>query len=95
MIDSDSIIIQGVTEDGRRFRPSDWVDRISSHFATYRLRTLRYNPMIVPGQYNGVKCLVVDKALKEANPQAWDYLMHFAQMNKLVITDGAEIAANE
>ncbi len=81
-----SILILGVKNSGQRFRPSDWVDRISSTLATYGPgRRLRYSSMVVPGIHEGVKCLLVDPQLQQASPSAWSFIMNFASRNDLQI----------
>ena len=41
------IFVQGLTKDGKQFRPSDWVDRMCSSFATFgENRKLRYSPYL-------------------------------------------------
>ncbi|WP_029407764.1 DUF3579 domain-containing protein [Thiomicrorhabdus sp. Milos-T2] len=79
-------IIQGVTEDGRKFRPSDWIDRISSMGATYEMQRLVYSDMLHPELYDGQKCLIIDMALEEKNPGMFQYVMNFVKSNKLQMT---------
>jgi len=84
-----SIVVLGLRQDGSRFRPSDWVDRLSGTFASYGPgRRLRYNPMVVPGVHDGVKCLVVDPKLKERDAFAFNFIMNFAARNDLQILHG-------
>ena len=86
------IIIQGVTRDGKTFRPSDWVDRMCSTFATFgENRKLRYSPYLRPEVVNGVRCLAVDLKLKETNPEGFEQLMHFVNENQLNVVDEAGI----
>ena len=62
------IIIEGITHEGKPFRPSDWVDRMCSTFATFgENRKLRYSPYLRPEMVNGVRCLAVDMQLKNIN----------------------------
>jgi hypothetical protein len=84
------IFIQGLTRDGKQFRPSDWVDRMCSTFATFgENRKLRYSPYLRPEMLNGTRCLVVDMKLKDVSPERFDELMQFANENQLKITDEA------
>lgn len=84
------IIIEGVTREGKQFRPSDWVDRMCSTFATFgENRKLRYSPYLKPEMVNGVRCLVVDVKLKDTNPEGFEQLMHFVEENQLSIKDEA------
>ena len=86
---SNEIIIEGVTRAGKPFRPSDWVDRMCSTYASFGAdRKLRYSPYLKPRQLNGVRCLAVDLKLKEINPEGFAQLMHFAEENQLSLKDG-------
>ncbi|HSR02030.1 MAG TPA: DUF3579 domain-containing protein [Methylophilaceae bacterium] len=91
----EEIIIQSLTREGKRFRPSDWVDRICSSYATFgEDRKLRYSPYLKPEMIEGIRCLAVDMQLKTANPEGFEELMEFARENQLNILneDGASIA---
>jgi hypothetical protein len=80
------IIIQSLTRDGKPFRPSDWVDRICSSYATFgEDRKLRYSPYLKPEMIDGIRCLAVDMQLKIANPEGFEELMEFAEENQLNI----------
>lgn len=81
---SRKIIIEGVTEDGRPFRPSDWIERISGSLSTFgNDRRIRYSQYLQPQILEGKKCLVIDQSLRERNPSAFNFLMDFAKGNKL------------
>jgi len=80
------IIIEGVTTDGRRFRPSDWAERMSGALCTFgRGRRIQYSPLMQPMAREGVKCIVLDPALKQSNPELFNYIMNFARSNHLNI----------
>jgi hypothetical protein len=84
------IIIQGLTRTGKPFRPSDWVDRMCSTYASFGAdRKLRYSPYLKPRVINGVRCLAVDMKLRDVNPEGYAQLMHFAEENQLNIVDSA------
>ena len=84
------IFVQGLTRDGKPFRPSDWVDRMCSSFATFgENRKLRYSPYLRPEVLNGVRCLAVDLQLKVVNPEGFEHVMLFAEENQLNILDEA------
>ena len=90
------ITIEGITREGKPFRPSDWVDRMCSTFATFgENRKLRYSPYLRPEMVNGVRCLAVNMQLKDTNPEGFEQLMHFVEENQLSILDhaGNKIAA--
>ena len=87
---ADEIIIEGLTRAGKPFRPSDWVDRMCSTFASFGVdKKLRYSPYLKPRVANGVRCLAVDLKLKTVNPDGFTQLMQFAEENQLNILDAA------
>ena len=87
--------IQGITLDGRVFRPSDWAERLAGAMSSFRPGGVRvgrsgpigYSPYCVPNVINGVKCVVVSEALRELEPMAWDFVMNFARDNQLQVAD--------
>jgi hypothetical protein len=90
------IFIQSQTKDGKAFRPSDWVDRMCSSFASFGVdRKLRYSPYLKPEMIDGTRCLAVDMRLKETNPDGFEELMQFANENNLNVIneEGAQIEA--
>lgn len=79
-----SIIIEGIQTDNRKFRPSDWIERIASNWATFGAdHRLRYSPAVYPCIINGEKCLVVAKDLHEKDPEGFESVLQFARVNKL------------
>lgn len=88
------VFIQGVTVSGRTFRPSDWSERLAGVMSPFRPGGARpgshlsYSPWCVPNTINGVKCVVVHTDLRDADPMAWDFLMHFARDNQLQVLEG-------
>ncbi|MDG1073990.1 MAG: DUF3579 domain-containing protein [Methylophilaceae bacterium] len=97
-INQEEIIIQSLTRTGKPFRPSDWVDRICSSYATFgEDRKLRYSPYLKPEMIDGIRCLAVDLQLKATNPDGFEELMQFAEENQLNIlnSEGESIATPE
>ena len=80
----EKLVIESVREDGQRFRPSDWIERISANMGTFGAdHRLHYADSVKPGVINGEKCLVVDQSLESENPAAFGYIMEFAKANNL------------
>jgi len=83
--------IQGLTQDGRTFRPSDWAERLASAMSCFRPgggaggigAFIGYSPYCVPTVVDGVKCVIVSEALRGIEPMAWDFVMNFARDNQL------------
>jgi hypothetical protein len=88
-----SWIIEGITEDGRRFRPSDWVERLSDALASFGPdHRLRYG-LVAPCYIDGCKCLRVEKTLEQENPAALEFVRGFALSNGLRISEGGSLGA--
>ncbi len=89
------LFIQGVTKDGKTFRPSDWAERLAGAKSCFRPggaqggigAYIGYSPYCVPRLIEGVKCVIVSEALKEVEPMAWDFVMNFARDNELQVTE--------
>jgi hypothetical protein len=87
--------IRGVTHDGRSFRPSDWAERLAGAMSSFRPGGGRggigsfigYSPYCVPQVVDGVKAVLVNEALKDIEPMAWDFVMNFARDNQLQVSE--------
>lgn len=79
------IVIEGITQDGESFRPSDWAERMSGTLSTFRNHRIFYSPLLRPSIQNEHKCLVLDKSLKDSNPALYEHILEFARKNKLKI----------
>jgi hypothetical protein len=87
--------IQGVTQDGRTFRPSDWAERLAGAMSSFRPGGVQggigafigYSPYCVPRVVSGVKCVIVNEALRDIEPMAWDFVMSFARDNGLNVVE--------
>jgi len=89
-MENQEIIIQGITLAGKPFRPSDWVDRMCSTYATFGDdKKLRYSPYLKPKLVNNVRSLSVDMKLKDVNPAGFEQLMQFAKENQLSVINPA------
>lgn len=84
------IIIEGITESGETFRPSDWADRMSGSLSTFHKHRIHYSPMLQPSMKDGNKCVIVDPKLKETNPDLYKSIMEFAKTNQLKICNEDE-----
>ena len=89
------VFIQGLTLDGKTFRPSDWAERLAGTMSCFRPGGVKggigayigYSPYCVPRVINGVKCVIVNEALRELEPMAWDFVMNFARDNYLQVAE--------
>lgn len=86
-----SIIIEGVTEDGRKFRPSDWAERMSGMLSTFGGdHRIHYSPQLRPISLEGVKCIAMDPELEQSNPIVFTQVMDFAKRNNLNVVESVE-----
>ena len=87
------VFIQGITRDGRTFRPSDWAERLAGVMSPFRPGGARpgshlsYSPWCVPTVINGIKCVIVNSALRQHEPMAWDFVLNFAKDNNLEVSE--------
>ena len=96
-------VIQGITSAGRIFRPSDWSERLAGAMSSFRPgggaggigAYIGYSPYCVPQVVDGVKCVLVNEALKDIEPMAWDFVMSFARDNQLPVNEVCVLPAAE
>jgi len=85
--------IQGITRAGRTFRPSDWAERLAGALSTFRPKGtgigahIGYSPYCVPRVIDNIKCVIVNEALRDLEPMAWDFAMNFARDNELQVVE--------
>jgi len=82
------LLIHGLTHHGKRFRPSDWAERLAGVMAQFRppgaLRShLTYSPYVTPTLIDGVRGVVVDQRLRDLEPLAYKFVLDFARDNQL------------
>ena len=46
-----------------------------------------YSPWCNPKVINGVKCVVLNTALRDYDPMAWDFVIGFARDNELEVVE--------
>lgn len=82
------IVIEGITPQGKAFRPSDWAERMSGTMASFKNRRIHYSPLLQPSvNTEGYKCVLLDPELKESSPQVYQAILDFAKANNLKICD--------
>ena len=91
IVDSEAvkkIIIEGITESGRKFRPSDWAERMSGALSTFgRDHRIQYSPLLQPLTVNGIKCVCVDPHMKDMYPEMFTHIMRWVDMNHLKVVE--------
>jgi hypothetical protein len=82
-------LLRGVTSQGKRFRPSDWCERLAGVMSGFRpggsAHTMGYSPWCIPTTRDGDACVIVDPALRALEPMAWDFVVGFARDNDLQV----------
>lgn len=86
-MDDERLIIQGVTEEGKKLRPSDWIERVCSSMSAFEEQECRLSLArnIQPCVIDGEKCLVLARNLETKNPAAYEFVMNFASLNRLKV----------
>jgi hypothetical protein len=80
------IVIEGITAQGKAFRPSDWAERMSGAMASFKNSRIHYSPLLQPSvNHEGYKCVLLDPKLKESSPQVYQDILEFAKANNLKI----------
>ena len=94
-VESNEFVIQGITVDGKLFRPSDWAERLAGVMSSFGGGRLGYSPYCFPIGSENVKCVVVSKELKAIEPMAYTFLLNFARDNELRVRAGREVPREE
>ncbi len=87
------VFILGLTRTGKTFRPSDWAERLAGVMSQFRPggpqpgSHLGYSPWCVPSSVDSIKCVIVNRDLRDAEPMAWDFCINFARDNDLQVRE--------
>lgn len=85
-IEDSGYLILGMSNNGHKFRPSDWVERIATLYAKFDSgHRLRYDPRVRPASRDDQKCLFVANELAERDPETFRFIMDFAKGNRLLV----------
>ncbi|MTI62555.1 DUF3579 domain-containing protein [Methylophaga sp.] len=96
MATSEKLIIRGLTQDGGKFRPSDWAERLCGAVASYGPgRRIIFHPNVRLASIDGVKCVIIDAVLEHKDEMLFDFLMDFARDNKLQTERTSEYSTDE
>lgn len=89
--------IQGITKNGRKFRPSDWSERLCGVMSGFGPKAkgpnarLQYSIYVRPTMIGDIKVVIVDSRLRDIEPMAFDFVLNFAKDNDLVVTEACEL----
>ena len=82
------ILIMGQTKEGKKFRPSDWAERLYYTVASYgKNGRIVFNPLVNLNQEDNSKCFVINATLQDKDPMIYDFLLDFAVSNELEMRD--------
>jgi hypothetical protein len=96
MATTGKVIIQGLTQSGDKFRPSDWAERLCGAVATYGPgRRIIFHPNVQLAAIEGVKCVVIDAKLEEEDEMLFEFLIDFAKENQLQTMQSATFPLTE
>ena len=85
----EELVIVGITEPGRTFRPGDWAERLCGCLCAFGDdQRIVYSPFLKPSVSEGTKCVVIDRRLESVDPIAFSFLMSFAKDNELQVREG-------
>lgn len=76
--------ISGITQNGQKFRPSDWTERL---VCIRKEQLAKYNGHLKIKKIDGIKSIVFDSQLEEACAFTYERLLSFSKINNLVITE--------
>ncbi len=80
------IVIKGVTQEGGKFRPSDWATRLTNAVSKPgRGGRLIYNPKVKMAIIDGINCVVIDPSLESEEAMLYAFLINFATSNNLQV----------
>ncbi len=83
---SDSfIIILGSSVDGKKFRPSDWCDRLHGILNSFDSdEAVTYSNYVNLVNYDNKKAIMVSEDLAEVNSKLFNFYINFAKNNNLM-----------
>lgn len=94
-----ALCILGITSSGRKFRPSDWAERLAGVMSGYRPggapscigSHISYSQWCEPNLVGNLKSVILHPDLKKEHPEAWEFVIDFAKDNDLQITEVCSI----
>ena len=85
------LVIIGLTESGKTFRPSDWAERLCGVMTLFDPQARNgFSTYVRPIVANGVTCVLIDTRVERMQPHAFEFLLGFARDNALRVRRGRE-----
>lgn len=86
-----NFIIVGLTREGRKFRPSDWAERLCGVMSAFGAeKKMKYSPFVGPCTFQGEKAVFVDAQLGRLELMAYKFMLNFANDNELQVVENVE-----
>jgi hypothetical protein len=93
------LFIQGVTHSGKKFRPSDWAERLCCSVSCFRPNydinqhgyCSIYSEYAHPTTIDGIQFVIVDEKIGEIDPNALRFILNFAKDNDLPVLEACEL----
>lgn len=80
------VIIEGELPSRDTLRPRNWAERFAGNLASYGPdRRLRFSRALEPVMINSIKCLRMDKMLRQTHPQLFQDVLGFAHGHCLAV----------
>jgi hypothetical protein len=89
--------IQGITKNGKKYRPSDWSERLCGVMSGFGPKAkgpnayMQYSIYVRPTMIDDIKVVVLDSRLRDIEPMAFDFVLNFAKDNDLVVSEVCEL----
>ena len=88
----ENFIIVGITIDGKKFRPSDWAERLCGLLSAFDAqKKMKYSRYVSPMTHHGEKVVFVDSRLYDIEPRAYRFVLNFARDNELQLVEGSKL----
>lgn len=82
-------VIQGISKDGKAFRPSNWWERLGDMLSTTgKDGRIVYSSYVRPTVIQDIPSVVVRISLKKADPHAFEIIKQFITANHLTVRAG-------
>jgi hypothetical protein len=78
------VVIWGITQQGGKFRPSDWAERLAGVTSAFGYdQKVVYSPLVEPMTIHGVSAVIVGCELETMELRLYQFLLNFARDNDL------------